>query len=68
MSEIHSRCFGIMGGHGNFAFNLVVKVSVEVGYVFLSLRLEIASMSSACCQFYYFAIEESSDIAGNSAT
>jgi hypothetical protein len=22
---MHSRCFGIMGGHGNFAFNLVVK-------------------------------------------
>jgi hypothetical protein len=38
MSEIHSRCFGIMG-HGNIAYNLVVKVSVEVGYVFLSLRL-----------------------------
>jgi hypothetical protein len=35
-----------MGGHGNFAFNLVVKLSVELGYVFLSLRLQIASMSS----------------------
>jgi hypothetical protein len=23
-----------MGGHGNFAFNLVVKLSVELGYVF----------------------------------
>jgi hypothetical protein len=27
---MHSRCFGIMGGHGNIAFNLVVKLSVEV--------------------------------------
>jgi hypothetical protein len=35
-----SRYFGIMEGHGNFAFNLV-------GYIFLSLRLQIASMSSA---------------------
>jgi hypothetical protein len=35
--KINSRCFGI--GHGNFAFNLVVKLSVELGYVFLSLRL-----------------------------
>jgi hypothetical protein len=25
-----------MGGHGNFAFNLVIKLSVELGYVFLS--------------------------------
>jgi hypothetical protein len=38
-SKMHSRCFGIMGGHGNFAFNLVVKLSVELGYVFLILRL-----------------------------
>jgi hypothetical protein len=29
----------IMEGHGNFAFNLVVKMSVELGYVFPSLRL-----------------------------
>jgi hypothetical protein len=37
-----------MGGHGNFAFNLVkVKLSVELNYVFLSLMLEIASMTSA---------------------
>jgi hypothetical protein len=36
---MHSRCFGIMEGHGNFAFNLVVKLSVELDYVFLSLRL-----------------------------
>jgi hypothetical protein len=33
------HCFGIMGGHGNFAFNLIVKLSVELGYVFPSLRL-----------------------------
>jgi hypothetical protein len=32
-------CFDIMGGHGNFAFNLIVKLFVELGYVFLSLRL-----------------------------
>jgi hypothetical protein len=44
---MHSRCFGIMGGHGNFAFNLVVKLPVELELVFLSLRLLIASMSSA---------------------
>jgi hypothetical protein len=31
--KMHSRCFG-MAGHGNLAFNLVVKLSV-----FLSLRL-----------------------------
>jgi hypothetical protein len=42
-----SRCFGIMGGHGKFAFNLVVKLSVELGYVFLSFRLSIAPMFSA---------------------
>jgi hypothetical protein len=36
---MHSRCFGLMGGHGNFAFNLVVKLSVGLGHVFLSLRL-----------------------------
>jgi hypothetical protein len=35
----HSRCFGIRGGHGKSAFKLVVKLSVELGYVFLSLRL-----------------------------
>jgi hypothetical protein len=29
----------MMGGHGTFAFNLVVNLSVELGYVFLSLRL-----------------------------
>jgi hypothetical protein len=33
--------------HGKFAFNLVIKLSVELGYVLLSLRLEIESMSSA---------------------
>jgi hypothetical protein len=37
--KIHSRCFGIMGSHRNFGFNLVIKVSVELGYVFLSLKL-----------------------------
>jgi hypothetical protein len=31
--KMHSRCFGIMGGHGNFALNLVVKLSVALGYV-----------------------------------
>jgi hypothetical protein len=30
---MHSRDFGTMGGYGNFAFNLVVKLSVELGYV-----------------------------------
>jgi hypothetical protein len=29
---MHSRCFGIMGRHGNVAFNFVVKLSVELGY------------------------------------
>jgi hypothetical protein len=33
------RCFGIMGSHVKFAFHLVVKLSVELGYIFLSLRL-----------------------------
>jgi hypothetical protein len=37
--KIHARCFGIMGGHGKFAFNMVVKLSVELDYVVLSLRL-----------------------------
>jgi hypothetical protein len=36
-----------MEGHGKFAFNLVTKLSVELGYVFLSLRLQTESMSSA---------------------
>jgi hypothetical protein len=36
---MHSCCFGIMGAHGNFAFNLVVKLFVELGYIFLSLGL-----------------------------
>jgi hypothetical protein len=35
----HSRCFGIRGGHGKSAFKLAVNLSVELGYVFLSLRL-----------------------------
>jgi hypothetical protein len=26
--KMHSRCFGIMKGHGNFAFNLVVGKAV----------------------------------------
>jgi hypothetical protein len=38
-SIYHSRCFGIRGGHGKSAFKLAVKLSVESGYVFLSLRL-----------------------------
>jgi hypothetical protein len=38
-NKMHSRCFGIMGGHGNFMFNLIVNLSVELGYVFISLRL-----------------------------
>jgi hypothetical protein len=46
-SKVNEVSFKTMGGHGNFAFNLIVKVSVELGYVFLSLRLPIASMSSA---------------------
>jgi hypothetical protein len=36
---MHSRCFDIMEGHENFVFNLVVKLSVELSYSFLSLRL-----------------------------
>jgi hypothetical protein len=36
---MYSRCFDIMGGHENFAFNLIIKLSVELGYVFLSLGL-----------------------------
>jgi hypothetical protein len=30
---------GIMGGHGNFAFNLVVKLSVGLDCVCVNLRL-----------------------------
>jgi hypothetical protein len=29
----HSRCFDITGGHENFAFKLVVKLSVALDYV-----------------------------------
>jgi hypothetical protein len=36
---MYSCCFGIMGAHVNFAFNLLIKLSVELGYVSLSLRL-----------------------------
>jgi hypothetical protein len=32
---MHLRCFGIIEGHENFAFNLVVKLSVELGYIFV---------------------------------
>jgi hypothetical protein len=35
----HSRCFGIRGGRGGGAFKLAVGLSVELGYVFLGLRL-----------------------------
>jgi hypothetical protein len=38
-SICHSRCFGIRGGYGKSAFKLAVKLSVELGYFFLSLRL-----------------------------
>jgi hypothetical protein len=34
---MHSHCFGIMGGHRNFAFNLVVELSVELGKVFFEV-------------------------------
>jgi hypothetical protein len=37
--KMHLRCFGIMRGNRNFAFDLVVKLSVEMDYLFLSLRL-----------------------------
>jgi hypothetical protein len=36
---MHPRYFGIMGSHGNVAYNLVVKLSVELSYIFISLRL-----------------------------
>jgi hypothetical protein len=36
---MHPRYFGIMEGHGNFVFNLVVKLSDQLSYIFLSLRL-----------------------------
>jgi hypothetical protein len=42
-SKVNEVSFKTMGGHGNFAFNLIVKVSVELGYVFLSLRLPMSS-------------------------
>jgi hypothetical protein len=34
-----------MEGHGNFAFNLVVKLSVELGYSFLSFFFFFNSLS-----------------------
>jgi hypothetical protein len=39
LPKIHEPCFGIMGCHGNFAFNLVVKLSVELGYVFIEFEV-----------------------------
>jgi hypothetical protein len=39
ISKMHSCCFSIMGSHENFEFHLVVKLSVDLGYTFLSLRL-----------------------------
>jgi hypothetical protein len=30
---MHSRCFGVMEAMENFAFNLVVKLSVELGMI-----------------------------------
>jgi hypothetical protein len=52
--KMHSHCFGIMGGRGNFAFNLVVKLSVELGYIFLilSLKLRECQCLMHCCPFY----------------
>jgi hypothetical protein len=32
---MRSRCFGIMEGHGNF----LLKLSIELGYIFTNLRL-----------------------------
>jgi hypothetical protein len=36
---MHLRCVSIMEGHVNFEFNLIVKLSVELGQIFLPLRL-----------------------------
>jgi hypothetical protein len=36
---MHSLCFGIMVGHGHFTFNLVIKVYVELGYVFFKFEV-----------------------------
>jgi hypothetical protein len=41
---MHSRCFGIIEGHGNFAFNLVIKC---VELCFSNFEVINASMSSA---------------------
>jgi hypothetical protein len=38
VNKMHSRCFDVVS-HGNGALNLVVKLSVELGYIFPSLRL-----------------------------
>jgi hypothetical protein len=35
------KWFGIIRGNGNFAFNLIVKASVELDNVFVSLRLRL---------------------------
>jgi hypothetical protein len=37
-NKMYSRCFGIMENF-HYIFNLVAKLSVELDYVFLSLRL-----------------------------
>jgi hypothetical protein len=39
LNWIHVVLAYLMGGHGNFVFNLVVKLSVELGCVFLNFRL-----------------------------
>jgi hypothetical protein len=40
---VHSRCFGIMGGHGNF----VIELNIEIRLCFSKFEVKIASMSSA---------------------
>jgi hypothetical protein len=35
--NMHSRCFDIMRGDVNFAFHFILKLSVELGYIFFEV-------------------------------
>jgi hypothetical protein len=51
-SKMHSSCFGIMGSRGHFASNLVLKLTVEIGYVIS--KFEVINERRClvhCCQF-----------------
>jgi hypothetical protein len=46
---MHSRCFGIMRGHGNLVFNLTVKLFGELGYRLCVSTFEVINSGNAYC-------------------